>query len=106
MKWQNKHRDTASILTHSEIPAAASDPTLPPEEDRSHLSGSERTPSTPTVACSAQNLGLDHQNQLQGEAIGDLYGDLSTTVNIVVVEEFRNRFEKPKTNEFIALIKM
>ncbi|KAL7201547.1 hypothetical protein ACSBR1_033281 [Camellia fascicularis] len=103
---QNKRRGTASTLTRGEVRGGGIKP-YPQKKTGRARRGSQRTPLRPgggvVFGPKPRDWTIKINRKEKRLAISTAIS--SAAVNTVVVEEFGNRFEKPKTKEFIALMK-
>ncbi|THG21782.1 hypothetical protein TEA_023179 [Camellia sinensis var. sinensis] len=103
---QNKRRGTASTLTRGEVRGGGIKP-YPQKKTGRARRGSQRTPLRPgggvVFGPKPRDWTIKINRKEKRLAISTAIS--SAAVNTVVVEEFGDRFEKPKTKEFIALMK-
>ncbi|CAL5424536.1 unnamed protein product [Camellia sinensis] len=102
---QNKRRGTASTLTRGEVRGGGIKP-YPQKKTGRARRGSQRTPLRPgggvVFGPKPRDWTIKINRKEKRLAISTAIS--SAAVNTVVVEEFGDRFEKPKTKEFIALM--
>ncbi|KAA8549372.1 hypothetical protein F0562_001056 [Nyssa sinensis] len=103
---QNKRRGTASTLTRGEVRGGGKKP-FPQKKTGRARRGSQRTPLRPgggvVFGPKPRDWSIKINRKEKRLAISTALS--SATVNSIVVEEFGDRFEKPKTKEFIAAMK-
>ncbi|KAJ9172471.1 hypothetical protein P3X46_015703 [Hevea brasiliensis] len=100
---QNKRRGTASTLTRAEVRGGGKKPYQQKKTGRARR-GSNRTPLRPgggvIFGPKPRDWSIKINKKEKRLAISTALA--SATENMVCVEEFGERFEKPKTKEFIA----
>lgn len=103
---QNKRRGTASTLTRSEVRGGGKKPSPQKKTGRAR-SGSLRTPLRPgggvVFGPKPRDWSIKINRKEKRLAISTAMA--SAMINTIVVEDFGDKFEKPKTKEFIAALK-
>ncbi|KAI9109347.1 hypothetical protein K1719_019691 [Acacia pycnantha] len=103
---QNKRRGTASTLTRAEVRGGGRKP-YPQKKTGRARRGSTRTPLRPgggvIFGPKPRDWSIKINRKEKRLAISTALS--SAAVNTIVVEEFGDKFEKPKTKEFIAAMK-
>ncbi|XVF19911.1 hypothetical protein REPUB_Repub11eG0152200 [Reevesia pubescens] len=103
---QNKRRGTASTLTRSEVRGGGKKP-YPQKKTGRARRGSMRTPLRPgggvTFGPKPRDWSIKINKKEKRLAISTALS--SAAENTIVVEEFGDKFEKPKTKEFIEALK-
>ncbi|KAJ7961914.1 50S ribosomal protein L4 [Quillaja saponaria] len=103
---QNKRRGTASTLTRGEVRGGGKKP-YPQKKTGRARQGSTRTPLRPgggvIFGPKPRDWSIKINRKEKRLAISTAIA--SAAVNTVVVEEFGDKFEKPKTKEFIEAMK-
>ncbi|XP_059660844.1 large ribosomal subunit protein uL4c [Cornus florida] len=103
---QNKRRGTASTLTRGEVRGGGRKP-YPQKKTGRARRGSQRTPLRPgggvVFGPKPRDWSIKINRKEKRLAISTALS--SATVNSIVVEELGEKFEKPKTKEFIAAMK-
>ncbi|XAR60711.1 hypothetical protein NMG60_11034190 [Bertholletia excelsa] len=100
---RNKRRGTASTLTRGEVRGGGKKP-YPQKKTGRARRGSQRTPLRPgggvVFGPKPKDWSIKINRKEKRLAISTALS--SAAVNIIVVEEFGGRFERPRTKEFIA----
>lgn len=103
---QNSRRGTASTLTRAEVRGGGKKPYSQKGTGRARR-GSQRTPLRPgggvIFGPKPRDWSIKINRKEKRLAISTAIA--SAAVNSIVVEDFQDRFEKPKTKEFIAAMK-
>ncbi|XP_006848126.2 50S ribosomal protein L4, chloroplastic [Amborella trichopoda] len=103
---QNQRRGTASTLTRGEVRGGGKKP-YPQKKTGRARRGSLRTPLRPgggvVFGPKPKDWSIKINRKEKRLAISTAI--LSASVNTVVVEEFNEKFEKPKTSEFVGALK-
>ncbi|XP_062172915.1 large ribosomal subunit protein uL4c [Alnus glutinosa] len=103
---QNKRRGTASTLTRAEVRGGGRKP-YPQKKTGRARQGSIRTPLRPgggvVFGPKPRDWSIKINRKEKRLAISTAMA--SAAVNTIVVEDFRDRFEKPRTKEFIEALK-
>ncbi|PON70623.1 50S ribosomal protein uL [Parasponia andersonii] len=103
---QNKRRGTASTLTRGEVRGGGIKP-YPQKKTGRARQGSKRTPLRPgggvVFGPKPRDWSIKINRKEKRLAISTAVA--SAAVNTIVVEDFGDKFEKPKTKEFIAALK-
>ncbi|XP_058099604.1 large ribosomal subunit protein uL4c [Magnolia sinica] len=103
---QNARRGTASTLTRGEVRGGGRKPYPQKKTGRARL-GSQRTPLRPgggvVFGPKPKDWSIKINRKEKKLAISTALS--SAAVNSIVVEDFQDRFEKPKTKEFVAALK-
>ncbi|XP_054780662.1 50S ribosomal protein L4, chloroplastic-like [Prosopis cineraria] len=103
---QNKRRGTASTLTRAEVSGGGRKP-YPQKKTGRARRGSNRTPlrvgGGVVFGPKPRDWSIKINRKEKRLAISTALS--SAAVNTIVVEEFGDKFEKPKTKEFIAAMK-
>ncbi|KAF5203916.1 50S ribosomal protein L4 [Thalictrum thalictroides] len=103
---QNKRRGTASTLTRAEVRGGGAKP-YPQKKTGRARRGSQRTPLRPgggvIFGPKPKDWSIKINRKEKRLAISTALA--SAAVNTIVVEDFGDKFEKPKTKEFIEVIK-
>ncbi|XP_062085141.1 large ribosomal subunit protein uL4c [Humulus lupulus] len=103
---QNKRRGTASTLTRAEVRGGGKKP-YPQKKTGRARQGSTRTPLRPgggvVFGPKPRDWSIKINRKEKRLAISTAVA--SAAVNTIVVEDFGDKFEKPKTKEFIAALK-
>nr|GMD22276.1 50S ribosomal protein L4, chloroplastic [Ipomoea batatas] len=103
---RNKRRGTASTLTRAEVRGGGKKPYAQKKTGRARM-GSFRTPLRPgggvVFGPKPRDWSIKINKKEKRLAISTALA--SAAENCIVVEEFNDKFEKPKTKELIALMK-
>ncbi|OVA17658.1 Ribosomal protein L4/L1e [Macleaya cordata] len=103
---QNKRRGTASTLTRGEVRGGGKKP-YPQKKTGRARRGSQRTPLRPgggvVFGPKPKDWSIKINRKEKRLAISTALS--SATVNAIVVEDFSDKFDKPKTKEFIEAMK-
>ncbi|GMN23830.1 hypothetical protein TIFTF001_000282 [Ficus carica] len=103
---QNKRRGTASTLTRGEVRGGGRKP-YPQKKTGRARQGSTRSPLRPgggvVFGPKPRDWSIKINRKEKRLAISTAVA--SAAVNTIVVEDFGDKFEKPKTKEFIAALK-
>ncbi|XP_047322185.1 50S ribosomal protein L4, chloroplastic [Impatiens glandulifera] len=103
---RNKRRGTASTLTRAEVRGGGIKP-YPQKKTGRARRGSQRTPLRPgggvIFGPKPRDWSIKINRKEKRLAISTALS--SATVNTIVVEDFGDKFDKPKTKEFIAALK-
>ncbi|CAK9330087.1 unnamed protein product [Citrullus colocynthis] len=103
---QNKRRGTASTLTRAEVSGGGRKPYQQKKTGKARR-GSMRTPLRPgggvVFGPKPRDWSIKINRKEKRLAISTAVA--SAAVNTIVVEDFGDKFEKPKTKEFIAALK-
>ncbi|XP_043720880.1 50S ribosomal protein L4, chloroplastic isoform X2 [Telopea speciosissima] len=103
---QNKRRGTASTLTRGEVRGGGKKP-YPQKKTGRARRGSQRTPLRPgggvIFGPKPRDWSVKINRKEKRLAISTALS--SAAVNMIVVEDFSDKFDKPKTKEFIAAMK-
>eukprot|EP00262_Sarcandra_glabra_P013478 TRINITY_DN3742_c0_g1_i1.p1 TRINITY_DN3742_c0_g1~~TRINITY_DN3742_c0_g1_i1.p1 ORF type:complete len:263 (-),score=24.85 TRINITY_DN3742_c0_g1_i1:89-877(-) len=103
---QNKRRGTASTLTRGEVRGGGRKP-YPQKKTGRARRGSQRTPLRPgggvVFGPKPKDWSIKINRKEKRLAISTALSN--AMVDAIVVEDFEERFEKPKTKEFIAAMK-
>ncbi|KAF3439549.1 hypothetical protein FNV43_RR17827 [Rhamnella rubrinervis] len=103
---QNKRRGTASTLTRAEVKGGGKKP-YPQKKTGRARRGSNRTPLRPgggvVFGPKPRDWSIKINRKEKRLAISTAVA--SAAVNAIVVEDFGEKFEKPKTKEFIEALK-
>ncbi|KAL6979110.1 60S ribosomal protein L4 [Sarracenia purpurea var. burkii] len=103
---QNKRRGTASTLTRGEVRGGGIKP-YPQKKTGRARRGSQRTPLRPgggvVFGPKPRDWSIKINRKEKRLAISTALS--SAAVNSIVVEEFGEKFERPRTKEFIALMR-
>lgn len=103
---QNKRRGTASTLTRAEVRGGGRKPYQQKKTGKARI-GSTRTPLRPgggvIFGPKPRDWSIKINRKEKRLAISTAVA--SAAVNSIVVEDFGDKFEKPKTKEFIAALK-
>lgn len=103
---QNKRRGTASTLTRAEVSGGGRKP-YPQKKTGRARRGSNRTPLRPgggvVFGPKPRDWSIKINRKEKRLAISTALS--SAVVNTIVVEEFGDKFEKPKTKDFIEAMK-
>nr|DAD28426.1 TPA_asm: hypothetical protein HUJ06_029894 [Nelumbo nucifera] len=103
---QNKRRGTASTLTRGEVRGGGKKP-YPQKKTGRARRGSQRTPLRPgggvIFGPKPRDWSIKINRKEKRLAISTALS--SATVNAIVVEDFSDKFDKPKTKDFIAAMK-
>ncbi|KAJ4970395.1 hypothetical protein NE237_003494 [Protea cynaroides] len=103
---QNKRRGTASTLTRGEVRGGGKKPYAQKKTGHARR-GSQRTPLRPgggvIFGPKPKDWSIKINRKEKRLAISTALS--SAAVNMIVVEDFSDKFEKPKTKEFIAAMK-
>ncbi|XP_010532401.1 PREDICTED: 50S ribosomal protein L4, chloroplastic-like [Tarenaya hassleriana] len=105
---QNKRRGTASTLTRGEVRGGGIKPYAQKKTGRARR-GSQRTPLRPgggvIFGPKPRDWSIKINRKEKRLAISTAISSAAATEGAIVVEEFGERFEKPKTKDFIAAMK-
>ncbi|XP_010557225.1 PREDICTED: 50S ribosomal protein L4, chloroplastic [Tarenaya hassleriana] len=105
---QNKRRGTASTLTRGEVRGGGIKPYAQKKTGRARR-GSQRTPLRPgggvVFGPKPRDWSIKINRKEKQLAISTAISSAAATEGAIVVEEFGERFEKPKTKDFIAAMK-
>ncbi|PIA28069.1 hypothetical protein AQUCO_07200002v1 [Aquilegia coerulea] len=103
---RNKRRGTASTLTRAEVRGGGAKP-YPQKKTGRARRGSQRTPLRPgggvIFGPKPKDWSIKINRKEKRLAISTALASAAT--NTIVVEDFGDKFEKPKTKEFIEVIK-
>lgn len=104
---QNKRRGTASTLTRAEVRGGGIKPYAQKKTGNARR-GSQRTPLRPgggvVFGPKPRDWSIKINKKEKKLAISTAISSAATAEGAIVVEEFGDKFEKPKTKEFIAAL--
>ncbi|XP_057953220.1 large ribosomal subunit protein uL4c [Malania oleifera] len=105
---QNKRRGTASTLTRGEVRGGGKKP-YPQKKTGRARRGSQRTPLRPgggvVFGPKPKDWSIRINRKEKRLALSTALASAAAAENAFVVEDFADRFERPKTKEFIAALK-
>ncbi|KAJ9698624.1 hypothetical protein PVL29_007607 [Vitis rotundifolia] len=103
---QNRRRGTASTLTRGEVRGGGKKP-FPQKKTGRARRGSQRTPLRPGggVAFGPKPRDWSIKINRKEKRLAISTAMSSAAVNTIVVEDFSDKFDKPKTKEFISAMK-
>ncbi|KAI9193907.1 hypothetical protein LWI28_001183 [Acer negundo] len=105
---QNKRRGTASTLTRGEVRGGGKKP-YPQKKTGRARRGSQRTPLRPgggvIFGPKPRDWSIKINRKEKKLAISTAISSAAAAANTIVVEEFDEKFEKPKTKEFIEAMR-
>lgn len=105
---QNKRRGTASTLTRAEVRGGGIKPYAQKKTGNARR-GSQRTPLRPgggvVFGPRPRDWSIKINRKEKRLAISTAISSAATSEGAIVVEEFGDKFEKPKTKDFLAAMK-
>uniref|UniRef100_A0A1J3CHQ5 Large ribosomal subunit protein uL4c n=1 Tax=Noccaea caerulescens TaxID=107243 RepID=A0A1J3CHQ5_NOCCA len=105
---QNKRRGTASTLTRGEVRGGGIKPYAQKKTGNARR-GSQRTPLRPgggvVFGPKPRDWSIKINRKEKRLAISTAISSAATSEGAIVVEEFGDKFEKPKTKDFLAAMK-